>query len=71
MSGHGGHKHRKAQAHNKRARRLAKARADIARVKGIFEAKGQTWDPKNNPAQMAAMNHDARRLVSRSQFAET
>ena len=68
MSGQGGHKHRRSDLDRKRSRLKQKAKASIARAKGLFEAKGQAWDPKNNPAQMAALNHDARRLVERSEY---
>jgi hypothetical protein len=63
MSGHGGTKHRTRYLKQKRNQRKGKARADIARARGLFESKGQAWDPLNNPQQMAALNHDARRQV--------
>jgi hypothetical protein len=63
MSGHGGTKHRQRLLAQKRNQRKGKARVDIARVRGLFESKGQAWDPFNNPQQMAALNHDARRQV--------
>ena len=66
MAGHGGYKHRKVRQHRRRMQREGKARANIARVRNQFEAKGQTWDPTADGAQMAALNHDARRLLSRS-----
>ena len=68
MSGHGGHKHRSMAKHHKRQQKLAKAKASIAKGRGIFEAKGQAWDPKNNPAQLAVLTHDARRLVLQSEY---
>ena len=67
MTGKGGHKHRITKLDRKHAQRAKKARANIARARGLFEAKGQAWDPTNNPAQLAALNHDARRLVGRSE----
>jgi hypothetical protein len=66
MAGQGGYKHRKRAARGRVNQRAKKARANIARVQNQFEAKGQTWDPANNSAQMAALNHDARRHVMRS-----
>jgi hypothetical protein len=68
MSGHGGHKHRKVRLARKRSQRLRKARECLARVRGIAESKGQTWDPAGNSAQAVALNHDARRVVSASTF---
>ena len=68
MSGHGGHKHRTVAAHHRATQKEKKARASIAKARGIFEAKGQAWDPKNNPAQLAALTHDGRRLVLRSEY---
>ncbi len=67
MSGSGGHKHRRSKLDRKQSQRRMKAKANIARAQGLFEAKGQTWDPKNNSAQLAALNHDARRFVLRSE----
>ncbi len=67
MSGSGGFKHRKIKLDRKRTQQKKKAKANIARARGLFESKGQAWDPKNNPAQMAALNHGARRLVNRSE----
>lgn len=63
MSGHGGHKHRMTKLDRKRSQTKGKVRANIARARGLFEAKGQAWDPKSNPAQLAALNHAARRHV--------
>jgi len=69
MSGRGGFKHRQIKLNRKRTQKKKKAKANIAQVRGIFEAKGQIWDPKNNPAQMAALNHDARRNVNQPESA--
>ena len=66
MSGSGGYKHRVNLRRGKRSRALGKARANLARVRNQFEQKGQAWDPAGNPQQMAALNHQARRLVARS-----
>lgn len=65
MSGKGGHKHRRVEIARKQSRERQKAKASIARARGLFEAKGQTWDPENNPAQMAALNHPARQLLGK------
>lgn len=70
MSGRGGHKHRVRSLGNKHRQRLKRAKAIIQRVRNQFESKGQSWDPLNNPAQMAALTHDARRLVQRTTYAE-
>ena len=70
MSGRGGYKHRARGLGNKRKQRIRRAKAILQRVRNQFESKGQTWDPENNPAQMAALTHDARRLVARSKYAE-
>lgn len=69
MSGRGGYKHRAQGLHNKRRQRIQRAKAIIARVRNQFESKGQAWDPANTPAQMAALTHDARRLVARTSYA--
>jgi hypothetical protein len=66
MSGQGGHKHRVRALRGKRERHRQKAKANIASVRGIFESKGQAWDPQSNPAQMAALSHDARRWIASS-----
>jgi hypothetical protein len=68
MSGSGGYKHRASALAQKKGQHRKKARANVARVRKSFEAKGQTWDPKNNPAQLAALNHEARRLLGRSAY---
>jgi hypothetical protein len=69
MSGNGGFKHRKCNVDRLRARRVQKAKANIARVRNQFESKGQAWEPESNPAQMSALSHDARRHVNRSKYA--
>jgi hypothetical protein len=66
MSGQGGTKHRMRSLKQKRNQRKGKARQDVARVRGLFEGKGQPWDPLNNAQQMAALNHDGRRQVQAS-----
>lgn len=66
MSGSGGYKHRVIHKKAKRSRASAKGRANIARVRNQFEQKGQAWDPTNNPQQLAALNHEARRLLAQS-----
>ena len=68
MSGSGGIKHRVIVKLGKRTQHQKKARANVARVKNQFEQRGQTWDPANNGQQMAALNHSARRLLSRSPY---
>lgn len=70
MSGSGGFKHRLRQLRNRQGQRKKKAKASIAKARGLFESKGQAWDPLNNPAQMAALNHDARRLVQKTDYAK-
>lgn len=69
MAGQGGYKHRKVRQHRRRKQAEQKARENIARVRNQFEAKGQTWDPLRDSAQMAALTHAARRLISRSEYA--
>jgi hypothetical protein len=66
MSGSGGYKHRVIQKRAKRRQATLKGAANLARVRHQFEQKGQSWDPANNPQQLAALNHDGRRLVGRS-----
>jgi len=66
MSGKGGFKHRLLQTRLRQSQKKIKAKANIEKVRGIFEAKGQAWDPMNNPQQLAALNHDARRAVQKS-----
>lgn len=68
MSGKGGSKHRMMGMHQKNTQEKAKGQESVARAKGIFEAKGQAWDPLNNPQQMGALNHAGRRLVSRKEI---
>ena len=70
MAGKGGFKHRKRIVDRQETRRVQKAKANIARVSNQFESKGQAWDPENNPAQMGALNHDARRLVARTKYSK-
>jgi hypothetical protein len=70
MSGQGGYKHRARALGNKRSQRIKQAKENIRRVRNQFEAKGQAWDPENNPAQMAALTHEARRLVQRGSYVE-
>ncbi len=65
MAGKGGFKHRKRCLDRKRTQRELKAKANIARVRTQFEKQGQSWDPAANPSQMAALNHGARRFLSR------
>ena len=69
MAGQGGYKHRQVRLHRKRKQKEQKALENIARVRNQFESKGQTWDPKNDSTQMAALNHDARRFLSQSEYA--
>jgi len=68
MAGSGGFKHRLVGSIHRRHRRHAKAAESIQRARGLFESKGQTWDPENNPQQMAALNHEARRVLARSAY---
>jgi len=68
MAGQGGYKHRKVRLDRKRTQRVMKAKANIARIRAGFERRGVTWEPENNPTQMAALNHDARRWLSRDAF---
>ncbi len=68
MAGQGGFKHRKRRLDRKRTCRLLKAQENIRRVRNQFESKGQAWDPANNPAQQAALNHHARRVVARNTY---
>ncbi len=65
MAGKGGFKHRKRRLDRKRDQRRIKAKKNIARIQTQFEKQGQTWDPESNAAQMAALNHDARRLLAK------
>jgi hypothetical protein len=66
MSGQGGYKHRVKRTKQKWSQSEGKAKADILRARALFESKGQAWDPLNNSAQMAALNHAARRYVAAS-----
>jgi hypothetical protein len=68
MAGSGGFKHRLTGVVHRKHRRHVKAAESVRRAQGLFESKGQTWDPKNNPQQMAALNHEARRLMARSDY---
>jgi hypothetical protein len=68
MSGHGGYKHRTRALRAKRRQRRLQARQNVVRIRAGVEAKGQTWDPKNNPAQLAALNHAGRRHVQTSEM---
>jgi hypothetical protein len=65
MAGHGGHKHRKIALNQKRKQARRKAAANVARVRAQFEEKGQAWAPLENANQLAALNHLARRHVSK------
>ena len=69
MGSQGGYKHRKRRSDRKRTQRLLKARENLRRIQHKYESKGQAWEPENNPAQMAELTHDARRLVSRTSYA--
>ena len=68
MAGNGGFKHRKRKLDRKSTQNILKAKESLRRVRNEFETKGQAWDPENNPAQMAKLNHAARRVVGRSQY---
>jgi len=68
MAGQGGYKHRKRKLDRQKTGRLLKAKENIRRVRNQFESKGQAWDPANNPAQQAALNHAARRVVARTTY---
>lgn len=63
MSGSGGYKHRLRNKVARRGQARKKAAANVARVRNQFEQKGQAWDPLNNQAQLAALNHTARHLL--------
>lgn len=63
MSGSGGYKHRVKRLHQKRRRSARQAQQNVAKVRALFEGKGQTWDPAHNPAQAQALNHRGRRLA--------
>ncbi len=70
MAGRGGYKHRARSLMNKQTQRKLRAKENLRRVRNQFETKGQPWEPTKNPAQMAALTHDARRLVGRSEYSE-
>ena len=70
MAGQGGFKHRKRRRDRKRTQRLEKARDNLRRVRNKYESKGQAWDPQGNPGQMAELTHDARRVVSQSDYSK-
>jgi hypothetical protein len=63
MSGNGGHKHRENRLQQKRTQKKKAGRANVARVRKMFEAKGQTWDPAKNSVQAQALNHQGRRTA--------
>lgn len=68
MAGNGGYKHRKRRLDRQRTARRLKAKENIRRVRNQFESKGQAWDPANNPAQQAALNHVARRAITQNAY---
>ena len=70
MGSQGGFKHRKRRLDRKRTQRELKGRENLRRVQNKYESKGQTWEPKDNPAQMAELTHDARRLVARTDYSK-
>lgn len=61
MSGNGGFKHRNRRLKRKRSRATNLGRENVARVRKMFEDKGQTWDPTKNSVQAQALNHHGRR----------
>lgn len=61
MSGHGGFKHRQVKIKRKRARARKLGQANVARVRKMFEDKGQTFDPVKNSVHAQALNHHGRR----------
>ena len=63
MSGNGGYKHRKHRLERKRSRSKKLGSENVARVRKMFEDKGQTWDPAKNSAQAQALNHYGRRVA--------
>ncbi len=63
MSGSGGFKHRQRRLKQKLRRSARLSKENVAKVRSLFEGKGQTWDPANNPAQAQALNHGGRRLA--------
>ena len=68
MAGQGGYKQRKRRNDRQGTAKVLKAKENIRRVRNQFESKGQAWDPANNPAQMSALNHAARRFVARNSY---
>lgn len=68
MAGQGGYKQRKRRNDRQGTAKVLKAKENIRRVRNQFESKGQAWDPAGNPAQMAALNHAARRFVARNAY---
>lgn len=63
MSGSGGHKHRKNRLDQKKSQKRRAGAANVARVRKMFEDKGQTWDPAKNSVQAQALNHPGRRVA--------
>ena len=63
MSGHGGFKHRQVKIKRKRTRARKLGAENVARVKKMFEDKGQTFDPVKSATQAAALNHHGRRVA--------
>ncbi|MCC7140418.1 MAG: hypothetical protein IT460_18520 [Planctomycetes bacterium] len=65
MSGNGGHKHRNKRLQRRRAQARRLGKENVARVRTMFEAKGQAWDPAKNSVQAQALNHAGRREAFR------
>ena len=63
MSGSGGFKHRERRRSRKEAQHRKAGAANVARVRKMFEEKGQTWDPAKNSVQAQALNHHGRRTA--------
>lgn len=63
MSGSGGQKHRKKRLQQKRSQARRAGAENVARVRNLFERKGQTWDPAKNSIQAQALNHAGRRVA--------
>jgi|GEM_PF-3306966 len=63
MSGSGGKKHRTIRLKQKKTQKRRAGAANLARVRKMFEDKGQTWDPAKNSVQAQALNHDGRRVA--------
>ena len=61
MSGHGGFKHRQIKLRRKRTRASKLGADNVARVRKMFEDKGQTFDPVKNSVHAQALNHHGRR----------